>query len=145
MTFDVMLSSLQKSKTANSSKQEKDAEAGSLKKAKGNKGKDPVTELDAKGPKSSDDAHRSPIVHFADKKRGLAKGSDSELESETNFNHRGGKRHETVVPRYARVNFGGDFFYDIQSCSGEPANLEDACSFPLPRYCHFLFPCFFGF
>ena len=63
---------LQKSTEVNSSKQEKDAEADSLKKAKGKKGKDPVVDLYVEGPESSDDAHGSPGVYLADRKQGLA-------------------------------------------------------------------------
>ena len=82
---------LQKSTEANSSKQDKDVEAGSLKKAKGKKGKDPVADAEAEGPESSGDAHGSPRVHFADRKWGLVLGGNSELESEVNFRHRGAR------------------------------------------------------
>ena len=51
---------LNNSTEENPSKQEKDAEAGSLKKAKGKKGKDHVADLDVEGQKSYDDAHGSP-------------------------------------------------------------------------------------
>jgi len=51
-----------------------------------------------------------------------------------------------VVLRDAGVNLGDDFFYDVQSCSDELANLKDIRSLSLPFYCHFLFlfPYFFG-
>jgi len=55
---------LQKSMEAYSSKQDNDAKAGSSKKAKGKKGKDPMEDLDAEGPESSDDTHGSLAVHL---------------------------------------------------------------------------------
>ena len=82
---------LQKSTEANSSKQEKDVEAGSSKKANGKKGKGPMVDLDAEGPESSDDAHRSPGFHLADRKRGLVQGSDREPKSDVNFRHGGAR------------------------------------------------------
>jgi len=60
-----------------------------------------VVDLDAKEPESSVDAYGSPGVRLAHRKRGLALGSDSELESEANFRHGGRKRSETVRPRDA--------------------------------------------
>ena len=39
----------------------------------------------------------------------------------------------------------GMTFLIVQSRSGEPANLKDVCFPPSPFYCHFLFPCSFGF
>lgn len=60
---------MQKSTEASSSRQDKDAEVGSSKKVKGKKGKDPVTDLDAEGLESGDDAHGSPRVHLAERKR----------------------------------------------------------------------------
>jgi len=59
-------------------------------------------DLEAEGLESSDDTHRSPRVHLADRKRGLASGTDSEPKSEANFRHGGHKRRETVTPREAR-------------------------------------------
>ena len=91
-----------------------------------------MADLDAEGPKSGDDAHGSLRVHLADRKQGLAPDNDSEPESEANFRHGGRKRLETVTPRDVRVNLRDDFFDDIQSCSGKPANLEDVCTIPLP-------------
>jgi len=101
-----------------------------LKKVKGKKGKDPVADLDVEGPESGKDAHRSPRFHLAERKRGLALDSDSESEFEANFKHGGRKRRETVIPMDAIVNLGDDFFDDVHSCSGEPANLEDVCTIP---------------
>lgn len=123
---------LQKSTKANSSKQDKDVEVGSSKKAKRKKGKDPMADLDTEGPESSYDAYGSPRVHCADRKLDLALGSDSEPEFEANFRHGERKRLKTVTPKYARVNLGDDFFDDVQSYSGRPTNLEDICSLPLP-------------
>ena len=123
---------LQKSTEASSSRQDNDAEVGSSKKAKGKKRKDPVADLDAEGLESDDDAHGSLRVRLIERKRGLAPDSDSEPESEANFRHGGRKKRETVIPRDARINFGDDFFYDVQSCSGEPVNLEDVCIIPSP-------------
>ena len=123
---------LQKSTEASSSRQDKDAEVGSSKKVKGKKGKDPVTDLDAEGPESGDDAHGSPRVHLAERKRGLAPDSESEPESEANFRHGGRKRRETTTPKAAIVNLGDCFFDDVQSCSGEPGDLEDVCTIPSP-------------
>jgi len=54
---------LQKSTEASSSRQDKDVEVGSSNKVKGRKGKDPVADLDAEGPKSGDNTHGSPKVH----------------------------------------------------------------------------------
>ena len=48
-----------------------------------------MADLDIEGPESSDDAHGPLGVHLADRKRGLASSSDSELESEVNFRHEG--------------------------------------------------------
>jgi len=58
---------LKKSKEVNSSKQEKDPEAGLLKKAKGRKGKDPVDNSDVKSQTSCDDARKCLGVHLADR------------------------------------------------------------------------------
>jgi len=59
---------LQKSTEVNSSKQDKGADAGSSKKAKGKKQKDPMVDLDAEGSESSDDAHVSLGVHLTNRK-----------------------------------------------------------------------------
>ena len=109
MTINSLRSSasiLKKSTKANSSKQEKNAEVGSSKKAKEKKGMDLMAGLDVEGQKSCDDAHGSPEVHLVDRKRSLVKGSDSEPEFEANFRHWGHKWCETVVPRGDRVNLG---------------------------------------
>jgi len=82
---------LQKSGEASSSRQDKDAEVGLSKKVKGKKVKDPVIDLDAEGPESSDDAHGSPRVRLAEQKRGLAPDSDNEPESKVNFRHGGAR------------------------------------------------------
>ena len=111
---------------------EKDAEAGPSKKAKAQKGNNPMANLNVEERKAYGYAHRSLGVHLANRKRSLAKSSDSESESEGNFKHGGHKKRETVLPRDIRVNLEDDLFYDIQSCSGEPANLEDVFSLPLP-------------
>jgi len=76
---------------ASSSTQDKDAEAGSSRKVKGNKVKDLVADLDAEGLESGDDTCGSPRVYLADRKRGLTLDSDSEPESEANFRHRGAR------------------------------------------------------
>ena len=91
-----------------------------------------MADLDVEGSESGDDTHRSMKVHLIDRKRGLAKDSDSEPKSEANFRHRGCKRRETMTPRDARVDLGDDFFDDVQSCSGKPANLDDICAIPSP-------------
>ena len=70
-----------------------------MKKVNGKKGKDRMADLDAEGPKNGDDAHGSPTVHLAERKRGLAPDSDNEPESEMNFRHGGRKRRETVIPQ----------------------------------------------
>jgi len=82
---------LQKSTKASSSRQDKDAEVGSLKKVKRKKGKDPVDDLDAEGPESGVDAHGSPRVHLTERKRDLAPDNDTEPESEANFRHGGAR------------------------------------------------------
>ena len=48
-----------------------------------------MPDLDVEGQKSCDDAHGFPGVHLADRRRSLAKYSDSELESKVNFRHGG--------------------------------------------------------
>lgn len=133
---------LQKSTEAGSSRQDKDAEVGWSKKVKGKKGKNPVTDLDVEGPESGGDADESLRVHPAARKRGLALDSDSEPESEANFRHGGRKRRETASPKAVRVVLGDDFFDDVQSCSGEPGNLEDVCTIPSLFTISFFF--FFG-
>ena len=91
-----------------------------------------MADLDGEGSKSSDDAHGSPRVHLAERKRGLAPDSESEPESDANFRHGGRKRRETTTPKAAIVNLGDCFFDDVQSCSGEPGDLEDVCTIPSP-------------
>ena len=53
------VSILNRGTKANSSKQKKDVEVGSLKKVKGKKGKAPIEDSDAKEQKSYDDAYES--------------------------------------------------------------------------------------
>lgn len=59
--------------------------------------------------------------------------SDSEVEYEANFKHGGRKKRGTLPTRDIRVSLGDDFFGDIQSCSGEAANLEDIGEFDLAQ------------
>jgi len=56
-----------------------------------------------------------------------------------NSRYEGRKRHEAMILRDARVNFGDEFFDDVEDCSAEPANLDDVCLLPLSSHYHFLF------
>ena len=91
-----------------------------------------MADLNAEGLEFGDDAHGSPRVHLTERKQGLAPDSNSEAESEANFRHGGRKKRKIVIPRDAKINLGDDFFDDVHSCSGEPANLEDVCNIPSP-------------
>jgi len=44
----------------------------------------------------------------------------------------GSARGARPCPKDARGNLGDDFFNDVQSYLGEPANLKDVCALPLP-------------
>jgi len=44
---------------------------------------------------------------------------------EANCKHGRHKRHEIVTPTNIRVSLGDDHFYDIESCSIEPAKLDE--------------------
>ena len=100
-------------------------QGGSLKKANGRNGKDPAEDSDVEGQKSCDDACASLGIHLTNRKWVLVKGSDSNPYFEVNFKHGGHKRRKIVIPRDARVSLGDDFFADLESCSAEPANLDD--------------------
>jgi len=73
----------------------------------------------------------SPGIRPIDKKWGLRDGSDSKYDFEVNFRHGGRKRCETMTPTNIRMSLGDNFFYDIESCSTEPANLDEVTLFYL--------------
>ena len=70
-------------------------------------------------------------IHLIDKKQGLRDGSNSEYDSEANFRHGGRKRHETITPTNIGVGLRDDFFYEIESCSTKPTNLDEVTLFYL--------------
>jgi len=43
-----------------------------------------------------------------------------------NFRYGRHKRYEIMTPRDIGVTLGDDFFYDMESCSIEPTNLDEA-------------------
>jgi len=84
--------------------------------------------MDDKVPKSGGIIRESPGIRLFKKKRD---GSDSEYDSGANFRHEGCKRCETITPTTIRGSLGDDFFDDIESCSTEPANLDEVTPFDL--------------
>jgi len=58
--------------------------------------------------------------------------------SEANFEHKGRKTRETMTPTTVRGSLGDDFFDDIESCSIEPANLDEVTPFDVlpPLFFH---------
>jgi len=108
----------------NSSLCEKDEETGSLRKVRGEKGKESMDDLYVKAPKFGGIIRESPSIHFVYKKWGLRDGSDSEHDSEANFKHGGHKRHETV-PTDIGLSLEDDFFDDIETYLTELAKLDE--------------------
>jgi len=107
------------------SKQEKDEETGSFRKAKGKKVKAPIEDLDAETPKFHDNTCESPKIRLTDKERGLVEGSDSNHDSEVNIKYGGHNRRDTVTLRDTGVSLGDDFFDVVETSSNELANLDE--------------------
>ena len=84
-----------------------------------------MDDLDGKAPESSDIIRGSPGIPLMDKKWCLRDGSGNESDFETNVKHAGHKKHETMTPTIVGGSLGDDFFHDIESCSTEPANLDE--------------------
>ena len=57
-----------------------------------------MDDLDIKALESGGSFQESFYIHLINKKQGLSDGSDSEHDSEANFEHEGCKRHEIVTP-----------------------------------------------
>ena len=88
-----------------------------------------MEDLDVEAPEFSGIIRESPGIRLVDKKRGLRDESDSKHDCEANFRHEGCKRHKTVTPTNIRVSLSDDFFYDMESCSTELANLDEVAPF----------------
>jgi len=84
-----------------------------------------MEDLDAEAPKSCDATRVSLGIRLADKKRGLADGSNIEHDLEVNFKHQGHKTYKVVIPKDIRLSLREDFLGDVESFSTEPANLYE--------------------
>ena len=125
------VSFLDKSTEANSSRSKKDEEVGSSRKIQGKKAKDPMVDLDGKAPDFGGIIRESLSICPIYNKWGLRDGNDSEYDSVANFIHGGHKMRGTITPTNIGMSPEDDFFDDTESCSSEPANLDEVTLFYL--------------
>ena len=90
-----------------------------------------MDDLDSKAPESGGIIGESPSIRLIEKKRSVGDRSESEYDSEANFRNGGRKRCEAMTPTTVGRRLGDDFFDDVESCSAEPANLNEVTPFDL--------------